>query len=80
LPVGVPKPGTRILIRDDAGRELPDGQRGEIVIVGPNVSPGYLGADDHTRRVFFDLDGRRAYRTGDYGRLVDGMRTRWRPS
>ena len=73
LPVGVPKPGTCVLIQDDTGGRLPDGQRGEVVIAGPNVSPGYLGARGLTERAFFDLDGQRAYRTGDYGRVVGGM-------
>jgi D-alanine--poly(phosphoribitol) ligase subunit 1 len=73
LPVGVPKPGTQILIRDEGGRNLSAGQRGEVVVVGPNVSPGYLGAPELTARAFFDLDKQRAYRTGDYGRLLDGL-------
>jgi len=73
LPVGAPMPGARIVIRDDAGRSLADGERGEIVIAGPNVSPGYLDAPALTERAFFDLDGQRAYRTGDQGRVVDGM-------
>jgi D-alanine--poly(phosphoribitol) ligase subunit 1 len=73
LPVGAPKPGTRILIQDEAGRNLPPGQRGEIVIVGPNVSPGYLGSRELSERAFFEIGGQRAYRTGDHGRLVDGI-------
>ncbi len=73
LPVGYPKPGTRILIVDPDGREVAPGERGEIVIAGPNVSAGYLGRPDLTERVFFRLDGERAYRTGDLGRIQDGL-------
>jgi D-alanine--poly(phosphoribitol) ligase subunit 1 len=73
LPIGYPMPGSRILIMDEARRPLPDGERGEIVIAGPHVSPGYLGRPDLTERAFFVLDGMRAYRTGDWGRYRDGM-------
>jgi hypothetical protein len=66
-------PGTRVLISDRNGRVVPSGETGEIVIAGPNVSPGYLAQSDHTREVFFHLDGQRAYRTGDRGRIGDGL-------
>ncbi len=73
LPVGYPKPETRILIRDEAGQEFAEGNRGEIVIVGPNVSTGYLGRPDLTARSFFAVDGKRGYRTGDLGHFENGM-------
>src|SRR5262249_31734344 len=40
---------------------------------GPNVSPGYLNRPDLNETAFFDLDGQRAYRTGDRGRYSEGM-------
>jgi D-alanine--poly(phosphoribitol) ligase subunit 1 len=73
LPVGYPMPGTRLLTVDEHGQAAPAGQRGEIVICGPNVSPGYLGRPDLTARSFFMLDGARAYRTGDWGHFQDGL-------
>ena len=73
LPIGYPMPGTRVLVMDEQGREVPAGERGEIVISGPNVSPGYLNRPDLTENVFFRRDGRRAYRTGDWGRYRDDM-------
>ncbi len=73
LPIGYPMPGTRVLVMDEQGREVPAGERGEIIISGPNVSPGYLNRPDLIEQVFFRLDGRRAYRTGDWGRYRDGM-------
>ena len=33
----------------------PPGERGEIVIAGPNVSPGYLGAPELTARAYFSI-------------------------
>ncbi len=73
LPIGYPMPGTRVLVMDEQRREVPPGERGEIVIAGPNVSPGYLNRPDLSERAFFLLDGRRAYRTGDWGRCRDGL-------
>jgi len=73
LPVGYPKPGTAILIQAEDGSEMSPGERGEIVIAGPNVSPGYLGRPDLNARSFFLHEGRRAYRSGDWGRLRDGL-------
>lgn len=73
LPIGAPRPGTRMYLRDEYGSLAAEGERGEMVIAGPNVSPGYLGRPDLTEAVFFDEDdGRRAYRTGDWGRWRDG--------
>jgi D-alanine--poly(phosphoribitol) ligase subunit 1 len=62
LPVGNPKPGSRIVLTGAV-----ETARGEIVIAGTNVSPGYLNRPELTRNCFFDLDGMRAYRTGDLG-------------
>jgi D-alanine--poly(phosphoribitol) ligase subunit 1 len=73
LPVGYPKPDVRILILDESEREVAPGERGEIVITGPNVSPGYLGRPELNKHSFFDHGSRRAYRTGDLGRIQDGM-------
>ena len=71
LPIGFPRPGTKMYLRDEYGSLAAEGERGEMVIVGPNVSPGYLGRPDLTDAVFFDEDGQRAYRTGDWGRWRD---------
>ena len=73
LPVGYVMPGTRIPIRGETGEEVAEGERGEIVIIGPNVSPGYLGRADLTEKAFFATEGTRAYRTGDWGRMRKGL-------
>ena len=73
LPIGRAMPGTRVVVLDDRGQVVEPGERGEIVIAGPNVSPGYLRLVDLTERAFFELDGQRAYRTGDWGRQQDGL-------
>lgn len=68
LPVGRVMPGTIVEVLGAGGEVVPSGERGEIVIAGPNVSPGYLGRDDLTRARFTVRGGHRAYRTGDWGR------------
>lgn len=73
LPIGYEMMGSRVLVMDEHRREVPAGERGEIIIAGPNVSPGYLNRPELTEKVFFNLDGRRAYRTGDWGRCRDGL-------
>ena len=69
LPVGRGMSGTDVFVVNAAGVTLPANEQGEIVIAGPNVSPGYLGRPDLTAAVFFEHCGRRAYRTGDRGRF-----------
>lgn len=73
LPVGYIMPGVRIFIAGENTAPKPDGERGEIIIAGPNVSIGYLGRPDLNAKAFFVTDGLRAYRTGDWGRIRDGL-------
>lgn len=79
LPVGRAKPGTRIEIHDTEGKCVPDGQKGEIIIIGDTVSTGYYKQEELTRNAFFTVAGDtegaalRAYHTGDEGYLRDGM-------
>lgn len=76
LPVGKAKPGTVIKIMEGT-RELPDGEKGEIVIVGNTVSAGYFNNPKENERAFFacksEGDSIRAYRTGDKGYLQNGQ-------
>ena len=73
LPVGRVMPGTKIFIVDQNRTELSANKRGEIIITGPNVSPGYAGRPDLTARAFFEYRGQRAYKTGDLGRFRDSL-------
>ena len=65
--IGIPVPGTTIEIRsvDDPAHILPQGERGEICVRGPQVMRGYWNRPDETARVM--IDG--ALRTGDVGYL-----------
>lgn len=68
----------RLRILSCPPQSLPEGERGEIVIAGPNVSTGYLNRPEQTRKAFFswrDSSGEiwQAYRTGDAGVLTEGL-------
>ncbi|MET9888357.1 AMP-binding protein [Streptomyces sp. NPDC006430] len=69
--VGLPLPGTQVLIVDADGRPLPAGEVGEIVAVGPHVMPGYWNSPEITARAFRTdpASGQRCLHTGDYGSL-----------
>ena len=77
LPLGRAKPGTHLAIQSPTGELLPEGEPGEIVILGDTVGAGYFRRPDLTQAAFFDTQwqGRptRAYRTGDIGWLRQGM-------
>ena len=44
---------------------------GEVVISGPNVTPGYEGNPSANEKSFFEAEGRRWFRTGDQGSFDD---------
>ena len=58
-------PDQTIRIVDSAGRAVPDGQAGEVVIKGPNVMGGYLNRPEETAKTV--VDG--WLHTGDVGRF-----------
>ncbi len=65
--IGLPMPGTRIVItdREDPHKVLPLGEIGEICLEGPQLMTGYWGREEATREAI--VDGR--LRTGDLGYL-----------
>ncbi|GAA0432910.1 D-alanine--poly(phosphoribitol) ligase subunit DltA [Virgibacillus salarius] len=73
LPVGYPKPDMRILVVDESGNLLPEGEKGELILAGPSVSKGYLGEPLLTENAFGIINGMNAYRTGDAGFIQDGL-------
>lgn len=68
--LGIPFVGTDARVVDpDTLRELKAGEIGEIVISGPELFDGYWKQPEATAAVFFELDGRRFFRSGDLGRV-----------
>ena len=63
--IGLPMPGTVIEVRSltDVKKVLPQGERGEICVRGPQVMAGYWNRPDETEHVM--VNG--ALRTGDVG-------------
>ncbi len=63
LAVGVPGPDTLVRIVDDAGRDVPFGEPGEIAVRGPMVVPGYWRRPQESAATMPDGE----LRTGDIG-------------
>ncbi|RIJ45223.1 o-succinylbenzoate--CoA ligase [Clavibacter lycopersici] len=59
---GVPVATTEVAVVD-----------GQVELAGPMLAEGYLGDPAATDAAFGEHDGRRWYRTGDGGELVDGV-------
>jgi long-chain acyl-CoA synthetase len=66
--IGLPVPSTDIVLRDDAGNDVPLGTPGEICVRGPQVMAGYWNRPDETAKVI-DKNGWLA--TGDIGVMDD---------
>jgi long-chain acyl-CoA synthetase len=65
--IGLPMPSTDLVLLDDDGHEVPQGQTGEIAIRGPQVMAGYWQRPDETAKV---MTAGGFFRTGDVG-LMD---------
>lgn len=78
VPIGVPIPGTRVLVVDTNLHPVETGVQGELCIGGPGVATGYLNRQELTREKFVSIaiprdsepEGQpeRWYRTGDQAR------------
>src|SRR3546814_5549260 len=75
--VGRPAPGHIAKVIDEEGKELPQGEVGEIVGRSPAMMTGYNNRPDATRAMHWhDADGNLFYRHGDIGRFdEDGFLT-----
>ncbi len=63
--------GPQMRIAHEVDNRLLDGGIGEVVISGPNVTPGYEGNADANAKSFFIAKGQRWFRTGDQGSIDD---------
>ncbi|HCS30029.1 MAG: D-alanine--poly(phosphoribitol) ligase subunit DltA [Enterococcus italicus] len=71
LPIGYVKEDTKVTIMH--GNQVVVGETGEIVLSGPSISKGYVNNPSKTAAAFFTLNGEPAYRTGDAGKVIDGL-------
>ena len=71
VPIGRPFPGHEFSLIDEIGKKTHDGEIGEIVFKGPQITKGYLNDQEKTDSVFvtFDWDpsGDKWYKSGDIG-------------
>jgi D-alanine--poly(phosphoribitol) ligase subunit 1 len=63
--IGTPFPGMEAAIVDASLKFAPDGQNGELLLSGPQLSSGYFGDAELSNTCFPTLAARRWYRTGD---------------
>ena len=66
--IGTALPGIQLRIVDEQGKDLPQGEVGEICVRGENVMKGYFHLEEATREAFLD-DSRKWLRTGDLGHI-----------
>jgi 2,3-dihydroxybenzoate-AMP ligase len=77
--VGFPvSPADEIRVVDEEGREVPDGEIGELIVRGPYTVRGYFKAPEHNQRAFnsegFYLTGDMMRRGPGRGLVVEGRR------
>lgn len=66
--VGKLVPSVTVKIIGGDGKELPEGESGEIIICGETLMLGYIGQEEATKKVIYDG----GYHTGDIGYVKDG--------
>lgn len=69
--MGQPIPGVQLSVVDAALHELGEGQVGQLAVSGPQVCLGYADRPD-LDQAFVNLNGRRAYLSGDLARRGRG--------
>lgn len=67
VPIGRSFPSLSAMVVDEACREVADGMPGELMMTGPQLTPGYLDSPEATAAAYVVPPGRDTtfYRTGD---------------
>lgn len=65
LIIGKPFKNVHVLIVDEGGNEAKVGEKGEMLVSGGQVTPGYVNNEERNRTAFIVREGRRFYKTGD---------------
>lgn len=72
LPIGHCNPNCRIEIVDEEGIRIGNDAKGEIIIYGESVSPGYMNQHPNNDRFFIEHKTR-GYYTGDIGYICNDL-------
>jgi len=74
VPIGYPFPGMNVLVTDQNFHEVPPGEEGELLMNGPQMSPGYWNDPEKISAAFVVPPGKTDtyYRTGDRVRRPTG--------
>lgn len=74
VPIGSLLPGVRGLVVDEQLNQVPDGEKGELLLAGPQRTLGYLHEEERTRLAMVKPPGQSEfyYRTGDIVRRQIG--------
>ncbi len=74
VPIGEPYPDMQVLVVDEELREVAPGETGELLMTGPQLTPGYWQDREKTATAFMTPPGKDTlfYRTGDRVRRSDG--------
>lgn len=65
ISVGKAMKNGEMMIMNENGFIAKPGERGELCLYGPQLSPGYWAAPQRNKEAFFIHEGKRFYRTGD---------------
>lgn len=68
IPGGKPFANTTIFLLDENAEEVPQGEAGEVYVVGIGVSRGYLNQEELTAQYFVETRYGRAFRSHDLAR------------
>lgn len=74
VPIGEPYPGMEVLVVDDELRPVAEGETGELLMTGPQLTPGYWQDPERTAAAYITPPGEKRifYRTGDRVRRSRG--------
>lgn len=76
VPIGEPLPGMEVLVADESLAAVAPGGTGELLMTGPQLTPGYWQDPEKTAAAYLKPPGRDRvyYRTGDRVRSADATR------
>ena len=72
ISIGKAFSNVEVVILDEDGNEVKDGEKGELCLSGGQLTVGYWKNDEKNKEAFFMQDGKRWYHTGDICYMESG--------